>query len=204
MRKCILLSVFLLGLYGCGGGKQQQQTGFLSDYSRLQRRSSTSYRYASTPERLGEYSKFIVDPVQIRFYAGSKAEKSNISSTDLTKLQNYMRQSIVNALSGRYEIVSRSGDDVARIRVALTDLHKSKAYLNISPASKATGAGLGAASMEAEIIDSQSGKQMRAIVETQTGSRLSFDGLTRWGDVKSVIDKWSAELRKRIDQAHGY
>ena len=118
MRKCILLSVFLLGLYGCGGTKQQQ-TGFLNDYSRLTQRSSTSFRYASTPERLGNYSRFIIDPVQVRFYVGSRAQKSKIKPEGIRKLQNYMRQSMVRALSGRYQVVYSSGDDVARIRVAL-------------------------------------------------------------------------------------
>jgi hypothetical protein len=207
MRKCILLSVLILVLCGCGGGKQSE-TGFLSDYSRLQQRSSTSFRYASYPEKLGDYSKFIIDPVQVQFYAGSKAEKEKakgkLKESDISALQNYTRESMVRALSDRYKIVYQSGDDVARIRVALTDLQKSKIIMNVLPAAKVSGGGLGAVSMEAEIIDSQSGKQIRAIVETQTGTRLSFDGLRTWGDAKAVIDRWAKELRKRVDEAHGY
>lgn len=200
MRKCILLSV-LLTLCGCGGS--DQQTGFLSDYSRLRQLSSTSFRYAAAPEMLGEYSKFIIDPVQVRFYSGNGTENTNVSQQDLTKLQNYMRQAMVDAISQRYQIVYQSGYRVGRIRVALTDLKKTKAFLKTAPDTGTVEAGLGSVSMEAEIIDSQTGKQMRAFVETQAGNRFSFEGLSRWGDVKAVIDRWAKELRRRIDEAHG-
>ena len=206
MKKCILVSVFLLWFCGCGGPKIQR-TRFLSDYSRLQKRSETSFIYAPSPERLGGYSKFMVDPVQVHFHTGSKAieerTKGKLKEQDIRDLKNYMHAAMVKALSDRYEIVYHRGPGVARVKVALTDLKKSEPILNIMPAAKVSGAGLGAATMEAEIIDSQTGKQLRALVEMQTGSRLSLDGLSKWGDAKGVMDKWAKSLRKRIDEAHG-
>ena len=75
--------------------------------------------------------------------------------------------------------------------------------LNILPAAKVSGAGLGEAAMEAEIVDSQTGAQLRALVEMQSGSRLSLAGVTKWGDAKAVMHEWAKELRKRIDETHG-
>ncbi|MHC4570799.1 MAG: DUF3313 domain-containing protein [Planctomycetota bacterium] len=206
MKKCILVSVFLLWFCGCEGQKIQR-TGFLSDYSKLRAQSETSFRYVPSPEKLGRYSKFIVDPVQAHFHTGSKAieerTKGKLKEQDVRDLQNYMHKSMVEALSDRYEIVYQPGPGVARVRVALTDFKKSEVILNILPAAKVSGAGLGAATMEAEIIDSQTGEQLRALVEMQTGSRLSLDGLSKWGDAKGVMKKWAKSLRERIDEAHG-
>jgi hypothetical protein len=205
MKKSIFVSVFLIWCCGCGSPKIQT-TGFLTDYSRLQKQSETSFKYAPSPENLGAYSKFIIEPVRVHFHAGSGAieerTKGKLTKQDVKDLQDYMHKSLIAALSDRYEIVSRPGHDVARVKVALTDLKKSTVILNIMPTAKATGVGLGAATMEAEIIDSRTGQQLRALVEMQRGNRLSLDGLSKWGDAKAVMDKWARSLRSRIDEAH--
>ena len=206
MKRYLLVSVCLLMFNGCGE-QQIQRAGFLSDYSKLQARSDTSLRYMSMRD-LSRYSKFIVDPVQAHFHTGSEAiekrTEGKLKEEDLRDLQNYMREAIIKALSNPYEVVSRPGPGVARVRVALTDFKKSEVILNILPAGKVSGVGLGGATMESEVIDSQTGKQIGALVELQRGSRLSLDGLSKWGDAKGVMDKWAQSLRNRVDEAHGY
>jgi len=202
MSKTKLLTVLAIALMAaqCGcSAKLGRQTGFLSDYSNLDRQSDVSYRYIGP--NLGAYSQFIVDPVKVHFHASSKAGK--LSAEDITDLQNYMHTAIVNAISDRYSIVYRPGPGVARLRLALTDLKKSKIVQNIWPGSKLAGTGLGGASLEAELVDSQNGTQIGAAVESQLGNRLSLEGLSTWGDAKSVMDDWAKRLRERLDEAHG-
>ena len=174
MNKTKLLMVLTVALMviqcGCSA-KLGRQTGFLSDYSKLQKQSDVSYRYIGP--YLGRYSKFIVDPVKAHFHTGSKASK--LSADDITDMQNYMHTAIVDAISDRYSIVYRPGPGVARVRLALTDLKKSKIVQNIWPGSKLLGSGLGGASLEAELVDSQSGTQIGAAVESQLGNRLSLE-----------------------------
>ena len=57
--------------------------------------------------------------------------------------------------------------------------------------------------MEAEMIDSQTGRQIVAVVESQIGKRLSLAGISTWGDAKAVMDDWVNRLRKHLDEAHG-
>ena len=57
--------------------------------------------------------------------------------------------------------------------------------------------------MEAEMIDSQTGRQIVAVVESQIGKRLSLAGINTWGDAKAVMDDWAHRLRERLDEAHG-
>ena len=211
MKKTSLLMLLAIGIMvvQCGCGAQRaQRTGFLSDYSKLKPYSDVSYRNIPSQATIRRYSKFIVDPVVIHFHTGSKAieerTKGKITEQDITDLKNYMHDAIVNAISDRYGIAYRPGPGVVRVRIAITDLKKSNVLMNIHPGSKLLGSGLGGASLEAEWLDSQTGEQIAALVESQLGDRLSLDGLSEWGDAKAIMDGWAQRFRTRLDEAHGY
>ncbi len=74
---------------------------------------------------------------------------------------------------------------------------------NIPPQTKLIGTGLGGASMEAEVFDSQTKTQLGAIVQSQLGNRVSLDGISTWGDAKAVMDDWAVKFRERLDEIHG-
>jgi hypothetical protein len=90
---------------------------------------------------------------------------------------------------------------VARFRLAITDLDKSSPVLNAIPQTKLVGTGLGGASMEGELLDSVTGEQIAAVVQSQVGKRLSLEGLSKWGDAKAVIDDWAETFVERLDEA---
>jgi hypothetical protein len=113
-----------------------------------------------------------------------------------------MHTALVNAIEDKYEIVYRPGPDVARARLAITDLKKTRIIQNILPIGKVAGTGLGGATLEAELVDSQTGEQIGAIVESQIGERLSLDGYSTWGDAKGIMDRWAKRFRTRLDEAH--
>ena len=71
------------------------------------------------------------------------------------------------------------GPGVGRFRQSLTDLEKSKPLLNIVPQTRMTGAGLGGAAFEGEILDSQTQEQLVAIVWAIKGKRLSLSGFNK-------------------------
>lgn len=206
-----LLMILTLGVAAiqCGCDSQNiQRTGFLSDYSKLKRYSDTSFRYIPPESTIRRYSKFIIDPVEVHFHTGSTAikerTKGRLSEYDVRDLRSYMHNAVKKALSERYNIVYQPGPGVIRISIALTDLKKSKIMQNIVPGTKLFGTGLGGASLEAEFVDTQTGLQVAAIVESQPGNRFSLDGTSTWGDAKAVMDDWSQRIRRRLDQAHGY
>jgi hypothetical protein len=211
MKKTVFLMVLAIGIMAvqCGcSAERAGRVGFLSDYSKLKSYSDLSYRYIPSEVVLRRYSKFIIDPVVVHFHTGSKAieerSKGKITEQDLTDMKNYMHDAIVKAISDQYSVVYRPGRGVARVKVALTDLKKSNVLLNIHPGSKLLGAGLGGASLEAELVDSQTSEQIAAIMESQLGSRLSLEGYSEWGDAKAIMDGWAKRFRKRLDEAHGY
>jgi hypothetical protein len=192
----------LIAVMTCGcAATRAQRVGFLSDYSKLKPQSDVSYRYLAPGNPLANYSKFIIEPVVVHLHVSSEG-KGKISNDDLGDLKNYMHDALVNAIKDRYQVVYRAGPGVARVRVALTDLKKANVLMNVHPASKLIGSGLGGASLEAELVDSQSGQQIAALMESQLGERLSLDGLSEWGDAQAIMDGWAERFRQRLDEAN--
>ncbi len=195
MKRAIVLSILLAFICGCAP-KEQATTGFLSDYSKLKKVSELTLRYVNE-KAAGKYSSFIVDPVQVRFYKGSPSE-GKLTMQQLTDLTNYMHLKLVEAIQGAGDTVTEQpAPGVARIRMALSDIKKPSA-ITILPQANLLGAGVGGASMEAEVVDSMTGKQIAAVVQSGMGSRIPFTNLGDLSSAKNVIDGWAKTFQKRL------
>jgi hypothetical protein len=195
----IVLTVLAAMLLTIGCASKPQQTGFLSSYSNLEPNGPNGMRYLGP--KLGQYSKFILDPVTVKFY--DPESEGKISQEDIDHLKSFFHDQLQQDLSVSYTLVTEPGPGVARLRVAITDLKPGTPALNVLPQTKLTGLGLGAASAEAELVDSVTGEQLAAGIDSQTGSRLSFSGLSKWGDAEAVMKDWSKKIVAKIDAAHG-
>jgi hypothetical protein len=165
-------------------------TGFLSSYSGLKPISGTSYRYVNPKYDLGNYARFIIDPVEMIFDQHTKGKVS--SWDDLEKLRAYMRRAFVNTLEPRYTAVGTSpGPGVARIRIALTNVKRSAPFK------------LGSVSMEVELLDTRTGEQIGALIESQEKG-VPFYGYDPWSGAKAIMDDWARRFYNRLEEAHGY
>jgi len=188
----------IVGLFGSGCASKQKQTGFLSDYSQLQK-DSGDLRYFNAA-RVANYKQFIVEPVHFVFYKKDTAKK--LDAATKRRMAKLMHDEIVRELSGRYKIVSEPGPGVAVVRVAITDLRKDTPALNVLPQTRMTGLGLGGVSMEGELLDSRTRKQIAAVVQAGDGGKISLEGLSKWSSAEAVIKKWAKKFGSRIDKAH--
>lgn len=193
-----LILIAVAAMTGCAE-KTLQRTGFLSTYARLESTSEGNLRYVNM-ERLRSYSTFIIEPVVFRLYNVPVGKRPDMRTR--TELSNYMHRAIVKAMQERYTIVSQSAPQVARVRVAITDIDKSVSSLNVLPASKLSGIGLGGVSMEAEVLDAMTGEQIGAVIQSKKGKRVSTAGLHEWGDAHAVMDEWAQRFRNVLDEAH--
>jgi hypothetical protein len=190
MLLSMIVSVLLTG---CGGG--QQKTGFLSDYSKLQKEGA-GLIYVS--KSFDKYPGIIVDKVEVHLYEGEKA-KGDLTAEEIKDLTGYMHAKAVEAIKKAGKKVAYKPDSgVARLRIAITDLDASSA-VTVVPQASLLGAGLGGAAMEAELVDSQTGKQIGAIVQKQQGSRIPFTNLGEWTAAKQVMDKWAKNLQGNLE-----
>ncbi len=186
----------------CATVQDPGQAGFLSDYSNLEEVNENHLVYLSG--NAGNYSKFIVDPVAMRY--GQPEEKRIFSDEELEDLQVHFKTAVIEALTedDGYQVVEVAGPGTARLRIGITDVDDTIGALNITIYTKITGAGLGGAAMEGEVVDSMTGEQIAAVSRWGSGSRILRAGFTHTGDAKIVIDRWAKDLRERIDEAHGH
>ncbi len=201
----VVLAAMSSGLLtGCQAHKAAH-SGFLGDYSKLRASPEVedALYYQDPAKSLKDYDKFMIDPVLVHF--ASNAKGTALDPAKLKKLTDYAYDEAAKALSERYTVVNAPGPGVLRLRAAITDIKKTKPAMNIHPATKLSGLGLGGASMEAEALDSQTGERVFAVVDTRQGDRLAIGaGLSQLGHAKQVIKHWIERFVDRVDKAHGY
>ena len=193
-----ILSVMVAG---CVPVKDPGRTGFLSDYSKLEEIKENHLVYDSG--NLGDYSKFIIEPVAL-VYRQSE-EKQVFTDEELEDLKTHFAAKVREALTedDGYQVVEAGAPGTARLHIGITDVDDTIGVLNLSIYTKITGAGLGGAAMEGEIVDSVTGVQVAAVIRWGSGSRIGRAGFTHTGDAKRVINRWAKDLRERIDEEHG-
>ncbi|MGI9264034.1 MAG: DUF3313 domain-containing protein [Gammaproteobacteria bacterium] len=201
IRGIILTTIVSAVAAGCATIQDPGRTGFLSDYSKLVEVDENHLVYAT--DDLGNYSKFIIDPIAMLYR--NPEDDQIFSDAELEELQEHFATKVREALTedDGYSVVDAEGPGTVRLRIAITGVDDTIGALNITIYTKVTGAGLGGASMEGEIVDSVTGEQIAAVIRWGSGSRVLVAGLTHTGDAKIVINRWAKDLRERIDEAHG-
>ncbi len=176
---------------GCANKPGTTQTGFLSDYARLEPVSESRSRFISP--RLAEYERFTVDAIEFR------AETEALTAEERTELLEHLRAACIGVIEGEgLDVTEGAGPGIARVRIALTDIAKSVWWQKIHPASRFAGAGTGGAAMEGEVLDSLTGEQLAAVVQADAGNQFDLAAFSTAADVKSAIDKWAMDAAKRL------
>lgn len=174
----------LLALTACKSTPQMtNRPDFLSTYNHIQKVDATTWRYVSLP-LLGRCNKFIVSPVKVLF---NEFEGRPITAEQRQRTSDFVRQSIVQAISARYPVVSDPGPDVAEIRVAITGGYRTAGKLGLC--------------VEGEILDN-SNTQIAAVAKTEL-SELYVPNWENKNTAKEMVQEWAARLLKVIDEAHG-
>ena len=213
-----VLAVGTLAVTGCGSTRSADTapSGFLGDLSALQPIDARAGGevLVREPGILGQYDRFLLDPVVIVFTENTPARA--VDPEDLARLANSLRRTVTSELQkGGYEIVDAPAPGVLRIRAALTNVDPSRPAVNVGGkiAGIASGVGgfvvpvidLGGAAIEAEMIDAETGERVAAYLDTRRGKRFggTLDAARRWGHAEEAFDVWAKELRSRLDALHG-
>ncbi len=206
-------------------------SGFLKDYSCFQacaldkpERVPTAMGpiagadlvYVKEDVKISAFTKVMVDPVVFRFHEDAKPNAAG--SQELQRLRHAFHEAMADALEDAYPLVDESGPDVLRVRVAITEVVPSNPLLNtvssISPVGLTvstikkglTGshACVGQASMEVEILASETNERLAAAIDVKPGEKYKFiQGLQKWGHAVDAFRFWALGLREWLDSAHG-
>jgi hypothetical protein len=162
---------------------------------------------------LKKYRRVMLDEAQ--FFLKKDAASQGLQASELKELSDAFHRAIFEALGTAYPLVTEPGNDVLRIRLAITDIQTSNPAMTgittvlpvglaVSVVNKATTGGhtgVGGASMEVEFLDSMTSDRLAAGIDTFDGSKMS--GLTKLGATKEAFEFWAKRLRVTLDKAHG-
>jgi hypothetical protein len=190
----VLLIVVTLVVTGCAKHQMTMtQSGFLNNYDQLVEDKELDgmkiYRNENVDVK-GKYTKIMIAPVE--FMLDEKDPETQFSDEDKQKLADHFRQELETKLKEHIEITNEAGDDTLLLRAAITELLANKVYLNLHWSTTLYGAGIGGASIEVELLDSQSAERILAFVDAKKGKNLHYaKGLTKWGHTQEVLSKWA-------------
>lgn len=188
---CVALFAAMPAIPGCASKPPINQSGFLDDYSNLRPDGENRMVFAS--EKLANYDAFMIDPIEIR------VDSEKLSAEDRAEAARHFLSSAASGLRSQgLTVTTLPGVGVARIQMALTDVAKSTWWRKIDPLWRAMGDGTGGAAMESQIIDSISGEQLAAVVQSESGNQFDFTAFSTIADIKSVMDKWAEQGAKEL------
>jgi len=168
-------------------------SGFLGDYGNLEREPDGALMYRAPGLDLSRYDRILLEPVQL--FAGLDSTFRDLEGDELDLLQESFWNTIYNALEPDYQVVEDPGPGVLRVRVAITGARKVRDILPIRKSVGDTYMLIGVLDMEAELLDSQSGERLAAIVDSQSRSSK----VTSFGEADEVFGTWARRFRARLD-----
>ncbi len=188
-----------------------QYSGFLDSYPQMQPHPDRpgAMRYFKLGVDLGEYDKIAIEEITIFLHADS--EEKGIKPDRLKALSDEFRRVLIDALEPDYPVVTKAGKGVLIVRMAIANVRLSKkkrSILNFTPGGfalytlqDASGATiiLSDATIESELVDSQSGAQLGVLIDQQ--SKTSGSKKTSWNSLKETLVFYAEGFRARLDEA---
>jgi hypothetical protein len=206
----------MLSFVGCARTRQARNvefSGFLGDYSQLEKQDEKGvvrWRFVDPEVDFSAYDKLHVDTIAI--YAKEGSSLAKLDQDLATRLAAEFRDALVAELGQEFTLVDEGGPGTLRLRTALVEARGSKVVLDVVssaiPQTKllATAGQLiaddsgftGKAIVEAEILDSESGRRLAAGVDERYGTKVLAGGLSKWDDVQSAFRTWAEQLRENL------
>lgn len=208
-------------LTGCSATLQTRnatRSGFLGDYSKLTAGQSGQAQlvYFNPMANWKHYTKVKIDPIQV--YATRESGLGKVPREDLQGLVNYLDAKLREELGPDYKLVTTTGPDVLRLRIAITDAQANKPVRGLTSTVMPIGAALsvvktaatgtpmavGSARIEAEFLDGATNVRLAAAVDERAGRKVDVVGnLSKWDDVRDAFDYWAGRTRERLAELRG-
>jgi len=210
----VMMVIVLVASTGQAAGKKY--SGFLGDYYKNMHpgpEGGVKDRWLKPGVDFSKYKKLMVDNV-IFYFADDSADKG-VDAEEMKELSDAFNQAIVDALKDKYTLVAEPGPDVARLRIAITNVKKSKpgrsAVSTILPiglgislirkGATGTWSGAGATSAEFMALDSMSDDVIAVAADEQAAA--FSDRFTGLGAAKEAFKFWAGRIRAFMDTASG-
>ncbi|MGA9855137.1 MAG: DUF3313 domain-containing protein [Gammaproteobacteria bacterium] len=208
----IFATAVFIALTGCASKPTEHYSGFLSDYSQLKpakdAKGEPIMAWVSPDMTSGKYHKVIIDPVV--FYPAAAPTKE-VDAATLNQIQAYYTNELRQKIGAQIPVVDQPGPDVLRLEVAITAVATENAPLKaydyipiafvVHTGMSAAGKGAQDAEIgtEMEVLDSQSGTRLAAVVKSGRGTEVTEmkqgdekgQEMVTLDNVKPLLDSWA-------------
>ena len=193
----------------------QANSGFLSDYSKLQPNPSVegakTYTHPDKLNGLRGYVAMIVDPVEV--YLDSDADPGSIPDEGVAVLVDYFQYAITSAVSDAFPVVDEPSAVTLRLRSALVGVDVGGEAVTGELTDETAevlvqSINIGEVVVEFELVDSESGEVIAAAVDSAmlgSGAEVGathFSRMERFEAAKGAFDEWAGRLRDFLDAEH--
>jgi len=210
----LTLAAVVLSSTGCGIIKPLRQrrgeaehAGFLKNYSQLQPQEGYQAKevYINPQAAWSKYNAVYIDSVTMWVNDPSKAP----SKEDQQMVTDMLYKALADKAGEKFQLADRPGPGVIRVRAALTEAKGARVALNavttvipqlrvvatLGGVAADTAVLVGAASVEAELLDSMTNERLAAAVDAVAGTKGLLRAFSKWADVQNACDKWAERMR---------
>lgn len=137
---------------------------------------------------LRSYDYLLIDPIVCM---PSKKKAEELTPELQKKATDAFRRILVEKVDPFYPVVNEPAAHVLRVRIALTELTPTRGDM-----------GVGAAALEVDFRDSQSGEVLCAAVSRIEGSERGMEAKEEWKAVEGAFHEWADRLLTFMDSHH--
>ena len=191
-------------------------SGFLKDYSKLQPNpnlegNALTFVRPDEKKNLHKYIAMIVDPVQV--YLASDADESKLPEKARGVGARYFHKALMGSVASAFPVVDESGPLVLRLRAALIGVDVGGEIPAANKSADSQGSlehaiNIGKVGVEMELVDSETGEQIAAMVDRENlgaGAEIgsvNFSKQEKWAAAYEAFDGWARHVRDFLDSAH--
>lgn len=170
---------------------QAENAGFLPDYSRLAAdpdRADTK-KWINEEAQFSRYKRFMIDPVASHLSPVLIEKGARPDAKLLNEVTGYMHEALVREYSKYWPVVEQAGDDVLRLRVAITGVNTAGGlnspvdYLPFMLIAKSASGGASKKAyvhVEGYYSDSVTGELIWEVTKAATGKKTRMCPASNW------------------------
>jgi Protein of unknown function (DUF3313) len=194
----------------------QEFAGFLKDYSNLKpsprfEGEALTFARADAQKTLRSYLAIMVDPVDT--YLATDADEAKLPEKSRAAATRYFQWALTKAVSDAYPIVDEPGPLVLRLHAALIGVNVGGEVAAPDRPADPNEAidnvvNIGKVGIEIELLDSETGEQIAAMVDRTTlgaGAEVASTNISKNEKsraAREAFDEWASRVREFLDAEH--
>ncbi|MHC4430040.1 MAG: DUF3313 domain-containing protein, partial [Planctomycetota bacterium] len=191
--------------------RSSEYSGFLEDYSRLERgkKHEAMYRWVSPDADWQAYDKILLDPILL--YRDAEGQR-DLDPEHAQDVIDYFYEAVYEALAEDYDMVKGPVPRALRLQLVITRVNATVPVIDGVSTVIPVGLGVsgvqwvvtgqptftGDVAIEFRVSDATTAETLVEGVDRRVGGKNLGKGMSQWSDVKNAMDHWAKLVRYRL------